>query len=217
MTDIELRVGRREVVLASGSESRQRLLRNAGIEPRVISSGVDEFAVSERFIRSRTHSTIPETAHALAKAKALAVARNAELPETALVIGCDSILEWGGVALGKPRTEQAAKRRLGEMRGTRGTLHTGHHVVNMSNGVSIGRTASTTVRFGQFSDAEIDAYVKTGEPLNVAGSFTLDGLSSPFVEAVIGDATNVIGLSLPMFRQLLAELGISWLDVVDWA
>ena len=198
------------MVLASASPSRLRLLRMAGIEPTVIVSGVDEEAV-ERAAGHQLTST--ELALLLAQAKAADVADGAT---DAVVVGADSVLEWQGSSLGKPYTSAAAIERLRNMQGTSGTLHTGQCVIDARTGATTSQVASTRVDFSPMSFAEIDAYVATGEPLQVAGSFTLDGLSAPFIDGVDGDPSNVIGLSLPLLRRQLAELNISWLDVVSY-
>ncbi|MYV62159.1 septum formation protein Maf, partial [Streptomyces sp. SID4931] len=144
----------------------------------------------------------------LARAKAAAVA---ERPEAAgaLVIGCDSVLELDGEALGKPADAEEATARWKSMRGRAGILQTGHSVIDTALGRTASATASTVVRFGEPSDAEVAAYVASGEPLHVAGAFTLDGRSAPFVDAIEGDHGNVIGLSLPLLRRLLGELDVS--------
>jgi septum formation protein len=130
-----------------------------------------------------------------------------------LVVGCDSVLELDGRALGKPKDAADATARWQAMRGRSGVLQTGHCVIDTATGRQVSRTASTTVRFGTPDDAEIAAYVASGEPLHVAGAFTLDGRSAPFVEGVDGDPGNVIGLSLPLLRRLLAELDVRITDL----
>ncbi|MFD4017840.1 nucleoside triphosphate pyrophosphatase [Streptomyces sp. SH5] len=190
----------RRLVLASASPARLGLLRQAGFAPEVIVSGVDEDALSA--------PTPAELALVLARAKAAAVA---ERPEAAgaLVIGCDSVLELDGEALGKPADAEEATARWKSMRGRAGVLRTGHSVIDTASGRTASATASTVVRFGEPSDAEVAAYVASGEPLHVAGAFTLDGRSAPFVDAIEGDHGNVIGLSLPLLRRLLGELDVS--------
>lgn len=190
---------RRRLVLASASPARAGLLRQAGLAPEVIVSGVDEDALDA--------PTPAELALVLAEAKAAAVAA---LPDAAgaLVIGCDSVLELDGQALGKPADAEEATARWKSMRGRSGELRTGHCVIDTATGRRASATASTTVRFGEPDDAEIAAYVASGEPLHVAGAFTLDGRSAPFVDGIDGDPGNVIGLSLPLLRRLLAELGV---------
>ncbi|NEC06932.1 nucleoside triphosphate pyrophosphatase [Streptomyces sp. SID7909] len=196
----------RRFVLASASPARLGLLRQAGLAPEVIVSGVDEDAL--------TADTPAELALVLAQAKAAVVAA---LPEAAgaLVIGCDSVLELDGQALGKPADAEEATARWKAMRGRAGVLQTGHSLTDTTTGRTVSRTASTTVNFGEPTDAEIAAYVASGEPLHVAGAFTLDGRSAPFVDSIEGDPGNVIGLSLPLLRRLLGELGVEITDL--WA
>ncbi|MFD3519580.1 nucleoside triphosphate pyrophosphatase [Streptomyces sp. NPDC058653] len=197
---------RRRLVLASASPARLGLLRQAGLAPEVIVSGVDEDALSA--------PTPADLARVLAEAKAAAVA---ERPEAAgaLVVGCDSVLELDGEAHGKPADAEEATARWKSMRGRAGVLRTGHCVIDTVTGRSVSETASTTVRFGEPTDAEIAAYVASGEPLYVAGAFTLDGRSAPFVDSIEGNHGNVIGLSLPLLRTLLAEHGVTITDL--WA
>ncbi|MFD7410416.1 nucleoside triphosphate pyrophosphatase [Kitasatospora purpeofusca] len=194
---------RRSLVLASASPARLGLLRQAGLDPRVVVSGVDEDAL--------TAATPAELALVLAEAKAEAVA--VTLTGGELVIGCDSVLELDGQALGKPADATEALARWQAMRGRAGVLRTGHCVIDTATGRQASATASTTVRFGTPDDAEVAAYIATGEPLHVAGAFTLDGRSAPFVEGIDGDPGNVIGLSLPLLRGLLAELGVRITDL----
>jgi septum formation protein len=195
------------LVLASASPARLGLLKQAGLDPRVVVSGVDEEAV--------TAPTPGELARVLAEAKAKAVAGGGLLAGGELVLGCDSVLDLDGRALGKPRDAADATARWQAMRGRSGVLRTGHCVIDTATGRQVSRTASTTVRFGTPDDAELAAYVASGEPLHVAGAFTLDGRSAPFVEGIDGDPGNVIGLSLPLLRRLLAELGVRITDL--WA
>ncbi|MCX5399339.1 nucleoside triphosphate pyrophosphatase [Streptomyces sp. NBC_00102] len=191
---------KRRLVLASASPARLGLLRQAGFTPEKIVSGVDEDALSA--------PTPGELALVLAQAKAAAVAA---LPEAAdaLVVGCDSVLDLDGEALGKPADAEEATARWQAMRGRAGVLRTGHSVIDTASGRTASATASTVVRFGEPTDTEVAAYVATGEPLYVAGAFTLDGLSGPFIDSIEGDHSNVIGLSLPLLRRLLGELGVS--------
>jgi septum formation protein len=193
---------RQRLVLASASPARLNLLRQAGLTPEVIVSGVNEDAVSA--------PTPAELALALAEAKASVVAARADVIRSrALVIGCDSVLDLDGHALGKPADAEEAIARWKSMRGRAGTLQTGHCVYDTVTGHYASATASTVVRFGHPSDEEIASYVASGEPLQVAGAFTLDGRSAPFIEGIDGDYGNVIGLSLPLLRRLLRELGHS--------
>ncbi|SEL10005.1 nucleoside triphosphate pyrophosphatase [Streptacidiphilus jiangxiensis] len=196
---------KRTLVLASASPARLGLLRQAGLDPKVIVSGVDEDALSA--------PTPAELALVLAEAKAAAVA--ATLADGELVVGCDSVLELDGVALGKPADAADARARWMSMRGRSGVLQTGHCVIDTRSGARASATASTTVHFGTPDDAEIDAYIASGEPLHVAGAFTLDGRSAPFVDGIEGDPGNVIGLSLPLLRRLLAEVDVRITDL--WA
>ncbi len=195
---------RRRLVLASASPARLGLLVGAGFAPEVVVSGVDEDAVVAKYAVSGPS----DTALVLARAKADDVAARDELPDDAVVLGCDSVLELGGEVHGKPADAAVAVARWHRMRGRSGVLLTGHGVVDVATGRCESETASTVVRFGTPSDAEVAAYVASGEPLHVAGAFTLDGRSAPFLDGIDGDAGNVIGLSLPLLRTLLAQLGV---------
>jgi septum formation protein len=191
-----------QLVLASASPARLATLRSAGVDPLVIVSGVDE---------SRLDGLPPaELALQLAELKCEAVAGRDEVPDGALVLGCDSVLELDGEALGKPETPAEATARWQAMRGRTGVLHTGHCLREASTGRVAAATASTTVHFADVSDEEIAAYVATGEPLWVAGAFTVDGLGGAFVTGIEGDHHNVVGVSLPLLRELVAELGHAW-------
>ncbi|WP_189114415.1 Maf family protein [Pilimelia terevasa] len=189
------------LVLASASPARLGLLRAAGITPEVVVSGVDESVVPPD-----DAATVAGTLARL-KGEAVAALLRSRGRRDALVLGCDSVLAFGGRVLGKPADAAEARRRWREMRGGTGVLHTGHSLTDLADGRQLTRVAATTVRFARVGDDEIDAYVATGEPLHVAGAFTLDGRSAPFVEGIDGDPGNVIGLSLPLLRVLLAELG----------
>jgi septum formation protein len=194
------------LVLASASPARRRLLEQAGIPADVTVSGVDESLVTEP-----DPATLSLT---LARLKAEAVAAGVT---DALVLGCDSVLEFAGAALGKPADPAEATRRWYAMRGKSGVLHTGHALIRLGgNGTERARAeavASTRVHFADVTDEEIAAYVATGEPLQVAGAFTIDGRSGPFVESIEGDHSNVVGLSLPLLRRLLTEVGITLTDL----
>lgn len=195
---------RRRLVLASASPARLALLRQAGFAPEVLVSGVDEDAVSA--------PTPGELARVLAEAKAAAVAARTDAAD-ALVVGCDSVLELDGQPLGKPSDAEEATARWKAMRGRSGVLQTGHCLIDTRDGGRTSATSSTTVHFGEPTDAEIAAYVASGEPLQVAGAFTLDGRSAPFVTGIEGDHGTVIGLSLPLLRKLLAQLGLTVTDL----
>ncbi len=190
------------IILASASPARLAVLRSAGLEPKVLVSGVDESALSA--------GTPAELAALLAQAKAAAVAGGLA---GGLVIGCDSLLDLDGRALGKPATAAEAADRWREMSGRTGTLVTGHCVINAAPGRQAAAVAATRVRFGSPSEQEIAAYVASGEPLAVAGAFTLDGRGGWFVEGIDGDHGNVLGISLPLLRRLLADLGFSVTDL----
>ncbi len=194
----------RRLVLGSASPARLATLRSAGVDPEVMVSGVDEARV--------TTSEPARLAVELAVLKARAVAAQVS---DAVVIGCDSVLELDGEIYGKPHDAGEAVRRWRAMRGHSGVLHTGHCLVDAADGREISRSADTVVHFAELSDAEIEAYVATGEPLHVAGAFTLDGLGGAFVTGIEGDPHNVVGISLPLLRTMLAELGVSWTELWD--
>jgi len=195
------------LVLASQSPARLATLRSAGVEPEVIVSHVHEDAV----LAALPQGTSPADAVlALARAKATEVV--AKHAPDALVLGCDSMLELDGQIFGKPGDAAIATERWRAMRGGTGVLHTGHWVIDGRAGSvrTAGATSSTTVHFADLTDEEIDAYVATGEPLQVAGAFTVDGLGGPYVEAIEGDFHGVVGVSLPLLRHVLAELGVAF-------
>jgi septum formation protein len=198
-----------QLVLASASPARHTLLTNAGIVPEVIVSDVDEAALAA----SLPGHTPAELCLELARAKARDVARRFSPVDDVVIIGCDSVLDMDGVAHGKPASADEAKQRWQAMSGRSGTLRTGHWLVRSSTGQEIGDVASTEVFHASPSEPEIDAYIATGEPLRVAGGFTIDGLGGPFIERIDGDWTNVVGLSLPLLRLLLRDLGIVWTDL----
>ncbi|HEX3204989.1 MAG TPA: Maf family protein [Propionibacteriaceae bacterium] len=193
------------IVLASASDARLRTLRGAGLDPEVMVSGVDEDSEAVDGVRELTAR--------LAQLKAQAVSAGIDHGSgITVVIGCDSMLELDGMGYGKPGTPAEAARRWQRMRGRSGLLHTGHHVMLHQGGAITTRTAvaSTLVHFAELTDEEIEAYVISAEPLQVAGGFTVDGLGGPFITGVEGDHHNVVGLSLPLLRTILNELGISW-------
>lgn len=195
-------------MLASQSPARRKLLREAGIDADVMVSGIDETSVPPA-----PAGTFSLT---LARMKAEAVvARLREDPrsEHLLVLGCDSVLEFDGQVLGKPGSAAEAIDRWRRMRARTGVLHTGHCLIEMRSGRRAEGSAATGVTFADVTDDEIAAYVASGEPLHVAGAFTIDGLGGPFVERLDGDHTNVVGLSLPLLRRLLAELNVQITDL----
>ena len=195
------------VVLASSSPSRKRLLQSSGIEPVIMVSGVYEEDPSYKALTPR------EMVIALAIVKAHTVRALIDFP--ALIIGCDSTFEFQGKSLGKPETSENALERARKLSGNSGMLHTGHCIIDTEKGIEISDVASTEVFFADMSEKEIQDYVATGEPLNVAGGFTLDGLSAPFITRIEGESSNVIGLSLPLLRKAINSLGYSWFDLVN--
>lgn len=205
------------LVLASASPARRKVLQGAGLRPVVQVSHVDEDALLAE-LRSRAAGPA-EQVLALAQAKARAVAGELETPLSpgadTLVVGCDSMLEFHGEVLGKPHNPEVALARVRALAGDCGVLHTGHWVMRLRSDAAdpvaqVGRTESTVVHFADFSEAEARAYVSSGEPLEVAGSFTIDGLGGAFISGIEGDPHNVIGISLPLLRKLAGELGIFW-------
>jgi septum formation protein len=193
----------RQIVLASASPARLRLLWDAGFDPIVMVSGVDEDAVDKS-----DPTYLVET---LAARKAAAVAKH--VPANSVVIGCDSMLCFDGDVMGKPPTPAAARHYWQRTRGRSGVLVTGHCVIDVGSGREASAVASTTVHFGTPTDDELDAYINTGEPMKVAGGFTLDGFAAPFIERIEGDHGNVIGLSMPLLRRLLSDIEIRIVDL----
>ncbi|MEV5328396.1 nucleoside triphosphate pyrophosphatase [Nonomuraea fastidiosa] len=186
------------IVLASASSARLALLRSAGLDPKVIVSGIDE----------DSYSAYSPAALSLVLAKAKAEAVASGLDE-GLVIGCDSILELDGRPYGKPATREEAMERWRLLRGRTGRLVTGHCVIDVAAGRQAAEVGTTVVRFAQPSEEEIAAYVETDEPLNLAGAFSIEGRGGWFVDSIEGDHGNVLGISLPLLRELFAELGYS--------
>jgi len=199
-TDISYRL-----VLASASPARHALLKAAGIDADVLVSGVDESVVEAEDAYT--------VSLALARMKARTVAARMQAEPGVLILGCDSVLAFEGAILGKPADANEAIKRWQAMRGHSGVLHTGHHLTNLVGGQQAEDVGTTVVHFADVSDAEIEAYVATGEPLQVAGAFTIDGRGGAFVERIEGDSGNVIGVSLPLLRRLLGELGVSITDL----
>jgi len=196
------------IVLASASPARAATLRAAGVRHVVRVSAVDEATHLAR----HPAGTPAEAALLLARAKAEDVAAAPDLPAGGLVLGCDSVLELDGEAFGKPEDAAAARECWRRMRGRSAVLHTGHWLVDTrtAHRPGAGAVASASVFFAEVSDAEIEAYLRTGEPLRVAGAFTVDGLGGAFVRRIEGDHHTVVGLSLPLLRTLVAEAGIDW-------
>ena len=202
-----------QLVLASQSPARFQVLRGAGVEPVQYVSGVDEDALAESMPGAAPEQLVAALAEAKARTVAEAVA--ADHPDS-VVVGCDSMLAHDGMLVGKPGTPERARERWVMMGGGQGVLLTGHAVLRVQGGalgdLATG-TAQTTIRFGAPSPAEIDAYIATGEPMDVAGGFTLDGYGGWFVDGVDGDPSSVIGISLPLTRRLLVEIGVSVVDL----
>jgi nucleoside triphosphate pyrophosphatase len=202
-------INRPRLLLASQSPARLKLLSAAGIDAEVMVSGVDESSVEAT--RADTLALV------LARMKAEAVVNRLRSSERAgdrlLIIGCDSVLELNGQIMGKPADADDATRRWEQMRGREGVLHTGHCLIDLRTGSRAEASAATRVEFADVTDGEIAAYVASGEPLNVAGAFTIDGLGSPFVSEISGDHTNVMGLSMPLLRRLLAVHGVAITDL----
>ncbi|RSN36134.1 septum formation inhibitor Maf [Amycolatopsis sp. WAC 01416] len=199
-------------VLASQSPARLGVLRSAGFDPSVVVSGVDEDAVAA----SLTDPAPEELVRALAAAKAEAVFEALGGHTDMVIVGCDSMLSINGEMVGKPITPEAARERWASMAGKTGELLTGHAIIRIEDGVrtkEASGTEGTTVRFGTPSQEEIEAYIASGEPLQVAGGFTLDGLGGWFIEGIDGDFSSVIGISLPLTRRLLTEVGVSVIDL----
>ena len=194
-----------QIILASSSPSRLRLLESVGIKPEVIVSGIDE--ESPEFDSLSPSDLVIK----LASLKANAVKSRA--PINSLIIGCDSTFEFNGKSLGKPLSRENAIERSKLLSGKFGYLHTGHCIIDVKNGKEINKLSSAKVQFAEMTNEEIVDYVDSGEPLNVAGGFTLDGLSAPFITSIEGDPSGIIGLSLPLLRNMVMSLGYSWLDI----
>lgn len=199
------------LVLGSASPGRRKVLREAGVDPLVVISGVDEDAI----VAGLGPDAAPaEVVCALAAAKAGRVAGelDAAVAADCVVLGCDSMLYLDGELCGKPGSADAAAAQWRRMGGRSGGLHTGHCLLRLSGGAITHReveSACTTVRFAMPTESDLSAYVAAGEPLHVAGGFTLDGLGGWFVDGIDGDPSNVIGVSLPLLRSLLARAGLS--------
>ena len=193
------------IVLASASVSRRRLLESAGLIPTIMVSHVDE---ETDFFNAMTPA---DMVIALAITKAHTIREQIDFP--AIIIGCDSTFEFDSQSLGKPATAEIAIERASRVRGNTGLLHTGHCIIDTTKDKEISSIVTTKVTFDDMTDAEIVDYVATGEPLHVAGGFTLDGFSSPFIPSIEGDYTNVVGISMPFVRKAFEQLGYSWPEV----
>jgi len=198
----------RRVILASASPSRKRRLESSGITPEIFVSGVDEEDPDLLALKPS------EMVIALAIMKAHTVRQNHPVGDNALVIGCDSTFEFNGESLGKPLTREAAIARAKMMRGKSGYLHTGHSVIDTAQDIEVSDISTSKVTFVDMTDREIEEYVDSGEPLQVAGGFTLDGRSAPFISHIDGDPSGIIGLSLPTLRKIMINLGLEWGDLL---
>lgn len=195
------------IILASASPSRKRLLEAAGVTPTIVVSNVFEEDPIYEAMSPR------EMVIALSIVKAHTVRELITSPS--LIIACDSTFEFEGRSLGKPLTPEVARVRSRMLSGKSGLLHTGHCLIDTSRGIEISDIATTKVNFSDLSDLEIEDYVASGEPLGVAGGFTLDGLSSAFITSIEGDYTNVVGLSIPLVRKMTTQLGYTWHDITN--
>ena len=196
-----------QIVLASQSTSRRRLLEGAGISPLVKVSNVDE---ETEFFNAMTPAYM---VIALAVTKAHTVREQIDFP--AIIIGCDSTFDVDGISFGKPGSPEIARERAQAISGRSGLLHTGHCIIDTEQGREIVDRVTTKVTFSKMEIDEIDDYIASGEPLQVAGGFTLDGFGSPFIPVIEGDYTNVVGLSMPFLRSAMSQLGYSWPQVKE--
>ena len=194
----------RKIVLASASPSRKKLLESVGIKPEIIVSGVDEEHQDLAALSPK------DLVVALAIMKAHSVKN--KVSGDALIIGADSTFEFNGKSFGKPLTREVAIARAKEVRGHFGLLHTGQCVIDTKQGIEVTDISTSKVYFAAMTDSEIEHYVDSGEPLEVAGGFTLDGLSAPFISKIDGDPSGIIGLSLPILRKSIISLGLKWED-----
>ncbi len=200
------------LVLASTSPARLATLRAAGVEPLTISPGVDEDAV----VAAAGHLEPAEMVELLARAKAEAVAESHGSTIDGLILGGDSAFVIDGIIHGKPHLSEVARERWLRQRGRTGVLYSGHWLIDNrggQNNAAVGVVTHAEVTFADVTDAEIDAYIATGEPLHVAGAFTIDSLGGPFIESIIGDPHTVVGLSLPALRNLVRSFGIEWTEL----
>ena len=195
------------IVLASQSTSRRRLLEDAGLKPTIIVSNVDE---ETDFFNAMSPT---DMVIALAVSKAHTVREMIDYP--AIIIGCDSTFDVDGVSFGKPGTTDIAMERAKKISGRTGLLHTGHCIIDTEKCIEIEDRVTTKVTFTDMTEEEITDYVASGEPLHVAGGFTLDGFGSPFIPVIEGDYTNVVGISMPFLRGAMKQLGYSWPQVKE--
>jgi septum formation protein len=195
----------RRLILASASPARLRVLQGAGLQPDVVVSGADEGGLD--------HVPVAERVAMLARRKAAAVAAGLDPVGAALVIGCDSLLEFDGRAEGKPASAANATALWQRMRTRTGVLHTGHCLIDTGTGTEVAATDAAVIRFGDPGDTEIEAYVATGEPLEVAGAFTLEGYGAAWIDSIDGNYGSVTGLSIPVLRRLLRDLGVAIVDL----
>jgi septum formation protein len=194
----------RKIILASASKSRKRLLESVGISPEVMVSGVDEESAEITALAPK------DMVIALAIMKAHSIKSAAG--DNSLIIAADSTFEFNGKSLGKPLTREVAIARAKEIRGHFGYLHTGQCVIDTAQGIEVSDISTSKVYFSAMTDSEIESYVDSGEPLEVAGGFTLDGLSAPYISKIDGDPSGIIGLSLPLLRKSFISLGLKWED-----
>ncbi len=198
----------KNIILASASPSRRRILESVGIAPQIVVSGVDEETPELMALKPA------DLVIALAILKAHTVYNNEPGIPNTLIIGCDSTFEFEGESLGKPITIENAVARCRQLSGKSGFLHTGHCVIDTDQGIEVADISTSKVTFAHMSESEIANYVATGEPLEVAGGFTLDGHSAPFISHIDGDPSGIIGLSLPTLRKITINLGLEWSAVV---
>ena len=196
-----------KIVLASQSTSRKRLLVDAGLSPEIIVSHVDE---ETEFFNAMSPA---DMVIALAISKAHTVREMIDYP--AIIIGCDSTFDVDGISFGKPGTAEIARERARKISGRSGLLPTGHCIIDTEKGIEIADRVTTKVTFSELTDGEIEDYIASGEPLQVAGGFTLDGHGSPFIPVIEGDYTNVVGISMPFLRSAMKQLGYSWPEVKE--
>lgn len=203
----------RKVLLASASSSRYRLLTDGGINPFVQVSAVDEDLLAAELGPVPTAQLVEHLA--IAKGKAVVSDITVTNERNLIVIAADSMLEFDGVAYGKPGTPEKAKERWQAMRGKSGYLYSGHWICDLVTGQEVSGVAGAHIHFSNVSDAEIDKYVASGEPLNVAGGFTHEGRSAAFLDSIDGDVAAVAGMSMRLIRELTAQMGISWTEIWD--